>query len=79
MVPLLEVATLREAGVRPEQVIGYCAWLLGLEEGAEPEPCAARDCVGGFSWDRVRRSRWGVEDRVLEPRALEVDWWRSWR
>lgn len=75
----MEVATLRGAGARPEQVIGYCAWLLGLEEGAEPEPCAARDCVGGFSWDRVRRSRWGVEDRVLEPRALEVDWWRSWR
>lgn len=75
----MEVATLREAGVRPEQVIGYCAWLLGLEEGAEPEPCAAQDCVGGFSWNRVRRSRWGMKDRVLEPRALDVDWWRSWR
>lgn len=47
----LDMGTLRKHGVTAHQVIGYCAWLLGLQQ--EPEPCAAADLLHGFSWDAL--------------------------
>ena len=40
----LDMGTLRKHGVTAHRVIGYCAWLLGLQQ--EPEPCAAWIFVG---------------------------------
>ena len=47
----LDMGTLRKHGVTAHRVIGYCAWLLGLQQ--EPEPCAAADLLHGFSWDAL--------------------------
>ena len=50
-----DVGRLREEGVRPEQIIGYCAWMLGLREPGQrhPEAITARVALSLFSWDRV--------------------------
>lgn len=47
----LDMGALRKRGIRPEQIIGYCAWLLGLID--QPEPCMPADLVDRFSWERV--------------------------
>ena len=44
----LDMGVLRGRGVGARQVVGYCAWLLGLQ--AEPDQCGARDLLDGFSW-----------------------------
>lgn len=51
----LDMGVLRARGVSAHRVIGYCAWLLGLL--AQPEPCAARDLVDQFSWERLAANR----------------------
>ena len=52
----LTLRSLREAGVRPEELAGYLGWSLGLLEG--PEPCPAAELVPWFSWEKVRREAW---------------------
>ncbi|RSX50989.1 glutamyl-Q tRNA(Asp) ligase [Bifidobacterium goeldii] len=47
----LDMGALRKRGIQPEQVIGYCAWLLGLID--QPEPCMPVDLLDRFSWERV--------------------------
>ena len=54
----LTLRELREAGVRPERLVGYLAWSLGLQEW--PEARRPVELLGGFTWSRVRR-----DDRVL--------------
>lgn len=70
----LDLGKLREAGVRPEQIVGYCAALLGLDvpgvvrdgdgridpmdERFRPEPMSAEDVLELFSWDAVRSARY---------------------
>ena len=51
----LDMGVLRARGVSAQRVIGYCAWLLGLL--AQPEPCAARDLIDHFSWERLAANR----------------------
>ena len=51
----LDMGVLRARGVSAHRVIGYCAWLLGLL--AQPEPCAARDLIDHFSWERLSANR----------------------
>lgn len=51
----LDMGVLRARGVSAHRVIGYCAWLLGLL--AQPEPCAARDLIDYFSWERLAANR----------------------
>ena len=48
----LDLGVLRAQGVKPQQVVGYCAWALGLV----PQPCAmsAGEALSAFSWQRVR-------------------------
>ncbi len=52
----LTLRSLREAGVRPQQLVGMMACSLGLLDS--PEALAARDLVAGFSWQRVGRQDW---------------------
>ena len=56
----LDLGVLRADGVRPEEVVGRCAWWLGLQTDAagvplpEPTPMSAAEALGAFSWERVR-------------------------
>ncbi|OXN00299.1 glutamyl-Q tRNA(Asp) synthetase [Bifidobacterium vansinderenii] len=61
----LDLGVLREEGVTPEAVIGYCAWLLRLQE--TPQPVSARDLLTDFSWEPLRADH---EDRVCDPTVL---------
>lgn len=47
-----DLGALRAQGVRPEQIIGYCAWALGLTD--HPQAMEAADALALFSWDAVR-------------------------
>ena len=58
----LDMGALRARGVRPEQIIGYCAWLLRLQP--TPAPCQAADLLDGFSWAALQASH---ADRALDP------------
>ena len=62
----LDLGILTAHGVTAQQIIGYCAWLLGLQgdhEHAEPQPMSAAEALGEFSWDAVRAN---TSDRVLD-------------
>ena len=48
----LDLGVLRTQGVRPQQVIGYCAWALGLV--LQPRAMSAGEALAVFSWQRVR-------------------------
>lgn len=61
----IDLGQLREGGVRPENVIGYCAWLLGLLDG--PRPMKPADLVGMYDDALVRRD---VHDRVADMSVL---------
>lgn len=52
----LTLRSLRDAGVRPEALVGYLAFSLGLLES--PEPCQPEDLVPVFTWDRIGREDW---------------------
>ncbi|HKV12996.1 MAG TPA: tRNA glutamyl-Q(34) synthetase GluQRS [Thermoanaerobaculia bacterium] len=52
----LTLRSLREAGVRPEALVGYLAFSLGLLD--RPEPCRPEELVAGFGWGRLRREDW---------------------
>lgn len=61
----LDLGILTAHGVTAQQIIGYCAWLLGLQgdcEHTEPQPMSAAEALGEFSWDAVRAN---TSDRVL--------------
>lgn len=57
----LDMGTLRERGVDPREVVGYCAWLLGVVDG--PRPVAPCELVTAFSWDAVAAD---VSDRRVD-------------
>lgn len=56
----LTLRSLREAGVRPEELVGTFGWSMGLLD--RPEPCRAAELVPLFSWDRVDRTTWVLPD-----------------
>ena len=62
----LSLAQLREAGCRPENIVGWLAHLAGLAPSAEPTtPRALADRLrseGGMPWERLRR-----EERLVVP------------
>lgn len=58
----LDMGALRARGVAPEQIIGYCAWLLRVRP--TPEPCTAAELVPDFSWMPLRANH---PDRALDP------------
>ncbi len=53
------VGALREAGVSPERAIGVLAHSLGLRPA--PDPARPIDLVSRFSWDRISREPWTIE------------------
>lgn len=66
----LDMGALRARGIAPEQVIGYCAWLLRVRP--TPEPCTAAELVSDFSWTPLRVDH---PDRALDPSAPLTPSW----
>lgn len=60
----LTLRSLREAGVRPEALIGCFGWSLGLLD--RPEPCRAAELVPLFSWEKVGRETWVLPEELWE-------------
>lgn len=68
----LDMGILRKHGVAPERVIGYCAWLLGLQgdpHSTHPQPMSAQEALTEFSWAKVRAD---TADRSLDPQAFNT-------
>lgn len=59
----IEIKTLRDMGVPSSFVVGYCGYLLGLYDTFRP--CGIEELLPLFSWDKVKCSRWGLEDRKI--------------
>lgn len=68
----LDMGILRKHGATPERVIGYCAWLLGLQgdpHSTHPQPMSAQEALTEFSWTKVRAD---TADRSLDPQAFNT-------
>ena len=68
----LDMGILRKHGATPERVIGYCAWLLGLQgdpHSTHPQPMSAQEALTEFSWTKVRTD---TADRSLDPQAFNT-------
>ncbi|MCO6559352.1 MAG: glutamyl-Q tRNA(Asp) synthetase [Bifidobacterium sp.] len=77
----LDIGTLRADGVKPGQIIGYCAWLLGVRssksqgvhmpDASGPVAMSAREALECFTWRDVRADK---SDHILEANwASEFD------
>ncbi|MBT1165536.1 glutamate--tRNA ligase family protein [Bifidobacterium simiarum] len=62
-----DLGAMREEGIAPQRIIGYCAWLLGLRPTAEP--CSPDELLPEFSWSRIAADR---TDRLSDPTTLTV-------
>lgn len=58
----LTLRSLRDAGVRPESLIGTFGWSLCLLD--RPEPCRAAELIPFFSWEKVGRETWILPERL---------------
>lgn len=68
----LDMGILRKHGATPERVIGYCAWLLGLQgdpHSTHPQPMSVQEALTEFSWTKVRAD---TADRSLDPQAFNT-------
>lgn len=67
----LDMGVIRASHIAPEQVIGYCAWLLGIRPGSDGGPVAmsAQEALPLFSW---RCLRGDTADRTVDGRLLDV-------
>jgi glutamyl-tRNA synthetase len=63
------LASLREAGVEPERLLGWLAQSCGLRE--TNQPVAARELVADFAWSRVSREPWVFTE------AMKQQLWRG--
>ncbi|PJM73269.1 tRNA glutamyl-Q(34) synthetase GluQRS [Bifidobacterium primatium] len=61
----LDLGALREEGVRPETIVGYCAWLLRLIP--EPQPVLPQELLPLFSWRGLERDH---ADRLCDLTQL---------
>lgn len=61
----LDLGTLRERGVDPREVVGYCAWLLRVID--EPRPVTPAELVPGFSWGGLAGDH---ADRMVDVEGL---------
>jgi glutamyl-tRNA synthetase len=59
----LTLRSLRDAGVHPEELVGYLAFSLGLLDRSEP--CRPADLVSLFTWERIRRENWRLPEDLL--------------
>ncbi|MFQ5570634.1 MAG: tRNA glutamyl-Q(34) synthetase GluQRS [Rhodothermales bacterium] len=60
----LTLRSLREAGLRPEALVGYLAFSLGLQP--QPVPCSAAALIPHFAWDRVARDPWRLPPDLVD-------------
>ena len=60
----LDLRTLRDAGVGPDQLAGYLGHSLGLLP--EPARCAAADLVARFQWSQIPKAPWRLPDDLAE-------------
>jgi glutamyl-tRNA synthetase len=60
----LTLRSLREAGVRPQALVGYLGWSLGLLE--RPEPCAAAEMIDWFAWKRIGTESWVLPEDLAK-------------
>lgn len=56
------LSTLRQQGVKPEQLIGLLAWSCGLRPS--PMPCRAVDLLDGFHLQRVKREPFVFDGQI---------------
>ena len=54
----LTLRSLREEGMRPEELVGWLGWSLGLLDRAEP--CSAAELVPLFAWEKVTKETWSL-------------------
>jgi glutamyl-tRNA synthetase len=65
----LTLRSLREAGVRAAQLVGYMAWSLGLID--RPVAASAHELSQVFAWNRIGRDDWRLPaDFVDQVRSL---------
>jgi len=57
------LATLRSAGVRPQELVGVLAWSAGLID--RREAVAPKELIGAFAFDRIRREPWKFEEALF--------------
>lgn len=63
----LELRQLRERGVSAEQVLGWCAWVLGLTDTARPADL--QSVLDMFSWGSLASCH---EDVVFDPSVFDL-------
>lgn len=59
----MTVSFVRAEGVRPQQLVGYLAWTLGLLD--RPEAAAPEELVSSFDWTRLRKEDWRLRADVV--------------
>jgi glutamyl-tRNA synthetase len=58
----LTIRSVRDAGVHPEQLVGYLAWSLGILP--EPAAATAEEMIATFTWERVTREPFVLPDAL---------------
>lgn len=61
----LTLRSLREKGLPPDAVSGHLAWSLGLLD--RPEPVPPGELIPLFSWERIPKETWVLEEDALTP------------
>ena len=64
----LTLRSLRVAGARPEALVGWLGWSLGLID--RPEPCRPQELIPEFAWEWIAREDWTLPERFAEPEFL---------
>jgi glutamyl-Q tRNA(Asp) synthetase len=68
----LDMGILRAHGATPERIVGYCAWLLGIQgdpQTTHPQPMSAKEALAEFNWAKVKAD---TADRTLDPQAFNA-------
>lgn len=60
----LTLRSLRDAGVVPEELVGYLAFSLGLLD--HPVPCSPCELLDAFDWSRIRLEDWRLPENLAE-------------
>ena len=58
------LSSLREAGIKPEALLGLLAWSCGWLPN--PEPISAKDLVAGFTWEAIPKQPFVLKSEMLE-------------
>lgn len=72
-----DVSLLREWGASPEQIIGFCAWLMNLYPAPQPVPMGIEECVKLFSYKKVKFGPNRLKDRELPAYFSDPHWWKG--